>query len=127
MRSVLLVDDDNICNYIATKMLNRIGIMDIHMASNGKQALDQFKQCTLPLVILLDLNMPIMDGFGFMEAFQQLNLEEKDKVKIVILSSSANRSDVERAMQLGATKFLSKPIHEDTLRDVLGLGIFDPM
>ncbi len=52
--------------------------------------------------LLLDLNMPVMGGFDFMERFNGLNLKIKDKITIVVLSSSINQTDVERAKNMGA-------------------------
>jgi CheY-like chemotaxis protein len=127
MNSVLLVDDDAICNYLATKVLQKLGVeMEIHTAVNGKEALNLFNSyyqgsTPLPAVILLDLNMPIMDGFGFIEAFRRLDLPRKDEVRIIILSSSTDPADVEKAKTLGVNKFLSKPLREDLLRDALNL------
>lgn len=129
MSSVLLVEDDFICNFLTTKTLEKLGIVkEIHTANNGQQALDLFNgyfqgSTPLPAFILLDLNMPILDGFGFIEAFRSLNMPGKDDVQIIILSSSANPSDVERAKKLGITRFLAKPLQEDMLRDALNLNV----
>lgn len=125
MKSVLLVDDDSICNFLNTKALERMGFVnDIHTALNGKQALDLFNEYyvgtrSLPDFILLDLNMPIMDGFGFLEAFRGLNLPGKSNVRIIIVSSSVNMDDIDRAKRSGACYYLSKPINEQALREAL--------
>lgn len=125
MKSVLLIDDDSVCNFLSIKTLERMGIVnDIHIALNGKQALDLFKDYyqgsrKLPDIILLDLNMPVMDGFGFLEGFKNLNLPDQDQVKIVIVSSSQSPKDMLRARVLGVTRYISKPIKEDHLRMVL--------
>jgi DNA-binding NarL/FixJ family response regulator len=60
-----------------------------------------------------------MNGFEFLEVFGKLSDEKRNDAKIVILSSSHNRMDVERAMRLGATQFLTKPLTEDMLSTVL--------
>lgn len=122
MKSILLVDDDNISNFLNTKTLERMGFVnDIHTALNGKQAIDLFNQyyigaMPLPDVILLDLNMPIMDGFGFLDAFRSLDLPGKDHVKIIVVSSSVSLQDIARAKRSGASQYLSKPVNEQTLR-----------
>lgn len=87
MKNILLVDDDNIFNFLNTKLLRQSGIADeIHTALNGKEALDLLNNYytgafALPDVILLDLNMPVMDGFAFLEAFKKLSLPRQEKVK----------------------------------------------
>jgi|SRR5579859_1770061 len=128
MKNVLLVDDDSICNFLNTATLQRMGFVnDIHAALNGKQAIDLFndyfgRSKPLPDIILLDLNMPIMDGFSFLEAFRGLELPGKDQVKIIIVSSSANPNDINRAKSLGASQYLTKPLDEQSFRQALELG-----
>jgi len=122
MKKVLLVDDDQVCNLISKKTLQRMGIVnEVHTALNGEEAInllnDYFQGAlSLPDVILLDLNMPIMDGFSFIEAFKKLNIPNKDSMRIVIVSSSQNPSDVRKAKEMGITAFLTKPVTETNLR-----------
>jgi CheY-like chemotaxis protein len=122
MKKVLLVDDDQVCNLISKKTLQRMGIVnEVHTALNGEEAInllnDYFQGAlSLPDVILLDLNMPIMDGFSFIEAFKKLNIPNKDSMRIVIVSSSQNPNDVRKAKELGVTAFLTKPVTETNLR-----------
>jgi CheY-like chemotaxis protein len=126
-KSVLLVDDDNIFNFLGTKLLQRWGIAnEIHTAGNGKEALDLLNRyymgsSSLPDVILLDLNMPVMDGFSFIEAFKKLNLPRKEKVSIIILTSSQDPRDMARAKNMGITHFLSKPLTEEALLNALAV------
>ena len=128
MKNVLLVDDDSIFNFLNKEILLRMGLVkDIHTALNGKQAIDLFNDYyggskPLPDVILLDLNMPIMDGFGFLEAFRKLDLPDKNQVKIVIVTSSDSQDDIRRAKDLGVSQYLTKPLEEDSLRKALELG-----
>lgn len=132
MSKFLLVDDDQTFQFLGTRTLNSIGYTNdlIHSALDGQQALDLFNNYftgtrSLPDVILLDLNMPVMDGFTFMEAFKRLNIPNKEKVKIIIVTSSANVSDRERAMSLGAAHYLVKPLQAETLVEALQLSGID--
>ena len=126
MKNVLLVDDDNIFNFLSTKTLQQMGIAnEIHTALNGREALDLLNNYftgayATPDVILLDLNMPVLDGFGFLEAFQRLNMPNKDKITVIIVTSSNDPKDVERARQMGITHYLTKPLSEEKLKAVLG-------
>lgn len=119
--NVLLIDDDAICNLLSKKTLERMGMAnEIHTAMNGTEAInllnDYYQRSrSIPDIILLDLNMPIMDGFGFLEAFKRLPLAHKESVKIIIVSSSTNVRDVEKAKQMGADHYLTKPISQDKL------------
>lgn len=125
MKNILLVDDDSIFNFLNSKMLEKTGLVnEVHTALNGKQAIDllnsyYMKASSLPDVILLDLNMPVMDGFEFLEAFKRINTPHKEKVNIVIVTSSQDPNDLARAKKMGITQYLTKPVSEKTLRAAL--------
>ena len=127
MKNILLVDDDQISVFLISKALELSGKAgNILTASNCEQALTLFKNdhrrsTFLPDVIFLDLNMPGMDGFGFLSAFADLAFEGKDKIRIIVLSSSINIEDFRRAKALGASGHLSKPLTIDQARDALAL------
>jgi CheY-like chemotaxis protein len=74
---------------------------------------------SLPDIVLLDLNMPILDGFGFLEEFKRLDLANHDQVQIIVVSSSENPEDIKRAKNLGASRYIAKPLLEETLRKAL--------
>ena len=122
---VLLVDDHAICNLISQRTLERLGIaQEIHTALNGAEAINLFNKYfqgsqSLPDVILLDLNMPVMDGFEFLEAFKKLPLPNKEKLQIIIVTSSVNEEDMHKARRLGVTQYLNKPVSPDQLKKAL--------
>lgn len=125
MKNVLLVDDDKTFNFISTRLLELTGLAgNVAIAWNGQQALDLFhgqyqSAEELPDIILLDLNMPVMDGFEFLEAFNNLPLPGKEQVKIIVLSSSVHPKDIERARQLGAHRYLRKPLEQKSLVEIM--------
>jgi len=121
VKNVLLVDDDKISNFINSKVLSRTGMVkELHTAMNGKEALDHINKSGTkwsPDVIFVDLNMPVMDGFQFIEAFSKLDHSKTDKVKLVIVTSSEDPEDMARARSLGVKDYLVKPMKEaDILR-----------
>jgi CheY-like chemotaxis protein len=122
-KHVLLVDDDIIFQMLGAKALHRVGVKDtgIRQASNGKQALELLKDLTLPRpdVILLDLNMPVMNGFEFLEEFNKLSPDEKNDTKVVIVTSSESDTDIKKARALGAAAYLIKPLKDEKLSAVL--------
>jgi len=125
MKTVLIVDDSEIDRLIHTKIIERIKeVRDIHTASNGSEAitlLNEYfqKEKSLPHIILLDLNMPIMDGFAFIERFKTLPLEGKENVTIAIVTSSGSRLDIQKAKEKGIDIYLEKPISEEKLLNAL--------
>lgn len=123
---ILLIDDEEISNFLAKKLIERVRVnCHVDVANNGQQGLDLLNESNaqhqpLPDFIFLDLNMPVLDGFEFMEAFNQLVIPLKNKIKIFIISSSMDRLDSEKAKQLGAAGFISKPLTMQLVNSLLG-------
>ena len=125
INSVLLVEDDSITNYINTRLIKKVKITnDIHVSLNGAEALSFIKETTsngnsCPELIFLDINMPVMDGFEFLQKFHALNIPNKDKVVIVMLTTSTHSKDMDKLFNSGNTDFLSKPLTEQKLQDII--------
>ena len=128
IRTLMSIEDDSV-----TQMLNRLELEDakfcenIEEAWNGEVALKYFEALNkeidgilrVPEIILLDLNMPVMDGWEFLDLFQKQYPQFIEKTKIFILSSSINPSDREKAKEEKIIEgFLSKPLDEFEL-DIL--------
>lgn len=122
-KNVLLVDDDSIFQMLGSKALHRVGVKDsdILHALNGKQALELLKDHSTPRpdVILLDLNMPVMNGFEFLAEFNKLSPGERDETRVVIVTSSESDIDIKKARELGAAEYLIKPLKDEKLSAVL--------
>ncbi|MBD2767452.1 response regulator [Hymenobacter sp. BT664] len=122
----LLVDDDQTTNYLNQLLLKRLNITNkVLVALNGQEALeliqlhcqDASEDC--PALILLDVKMPVMDGFAFLEAYQQLSLPHPAAIILVMLTTSLHPQDVERVEKLNITGFLNKPLTEAKINEVL--------
>lgn len=104
--SILIVDDVPLNVLLVKKMLARMG-MQMYTASNGQDALNKLAE-NKPDLILLDLMMPVMDGF---EVLEHLREDESTKdIKVVVLSALNNETEIVRAMKGGAVDFIAKPI-----------------
>lgn len=125
-KNILLVDDDSIANFLIEKIVQSTGLaQNIFKALNGKEALKFFdEEVMLPDVVLLDLNMPIMNGFEFIQAFNLLNIKDKGNILIILVTSSSNPSDMERAKELGIRYYLTKPISAEDVKSII-LAEFD--
>lgn len=124
-KHILLVDDEEVSNFLAKKLIERVK-QNCHIDSvnNGDQALgfinvSYASNLPLPDFIFLDLNMPILDGFGFLQAFNQLTIPLKEKIQIIVVSSSLDHKDSVRAKELGAAKFMSKPLNSQLIQELL--------
>ena len=124
-KNILLVDDDKIVNFLNKKVIEGMGLAnEVHTATNGEEALKIFNQyfsgqIAIPDVVLLDLSMPVMDGFEFMQAFNELNFPNKEKVLVIVLTSSNDPLDRKRAKALGVKHYLTKPISEEMVKAII--------
>ncbi|TDN36202.1 response regulator [Hymenobacter sp. UV11] len=126
LSSVLLIDDDSTTNFLNNLLLKRLDIADtLLVAENGALGLailaevcaEATPRC--PALILLDVNMPVMNGIEFLEAYQRLPLAQRQAIIIVLLTTSVHPRDLERVRQLPIAGTLNKPLTEEKMRGVL--------
>jgi CheY-like chemotaxis protein len=125
--AVLLVDDDQTTNYLNRLLLQRLNVTDhILVAHDGREALDLLMAQCLPLtpecprLILLDVNMPGMNGIQFLEAYKQLPLAAQNALVIVMLTTSLHPRDVQRVEQLNIVAgFVGKPLTAAKIEAIL--------
>lgn len=124
--SVLLVDDDEINNFISIKLIKKALLnTDIMACLNGRFAIEKLSEiqqkdpAQLPDYILLDINMPIMNGWEFLDEYKRLNLDPLGKSKIYIISSSVFSNDINKARSYPLVKdFVSKPLNVDKIKEL---------
>lgn len=122
----LLVDDDETTNFLNQKLLRRMAISDaVLVAGNGQQALNLLDDhCqlptspTCPALILLDINMPLMNGIDFLKAYAQ-RPERENPTVVIMLTTSLNPKDVEQMQGLPIKGYLNKPLTRDKMNQVL--------
>jgi len=118
LNAILLIDDNETSNFLNERLLRRLNLTDhILVLSNGKQALDYLENLSRqggqadlkPELILLDINMPVLDGFEFLELFQQLDARFRQGIHIAMLSTSNHPQDTGKASTFQA-HYLTKPL-----------------
>lgn len=102
--SVLIVEDENMLNEAYQVILKSAGF-EVLTAFDGKEALEILSKKNVD-VILLDLRMPVLDGIGFLEAYQLK--ERKDPPKVVVFSNFDMQKEIDQAYELGADKYMLK-------------------
>jgi CheY-like chemotaxis protein len=122
---VLLVDDNDLDNFIHENVINDLHIArSITTKNSGLEALDYLKKldeekATFPDLIFLDIRMPKMDGFEFLEQYRQLPSRCKDHCAIFMLSSSMDPRDIKKAEQYQYVKrYLYKPLTDEILSQI---------
>ena len=125
-RAVMLIDDNEIDNLINQKMIEAANICDfIYTHSGAKSAIEFLKNIqklgeegkkVMPEVIFLDIDMPLMDGFQFLDEFDTLTDDTKERCKIVMLTSSINPQDVNKSHKYASVKqYINKPLTQKNL------------
>ena len=121
LNCVALVDDDEITNFLNQRVVSELDFANnVKVFSNGKEILDHMKEATeKPELILLDINMPVMNGFEFLKAHKLLKDSQKANVIIIMLTSSLLEKDMEMAKELEITEFVPKPLSKEKLEEVV--------
>jgi CheY-like chemotaxis protein len=117
------VDDDQTTNFVNQLLLEDLEISgQVLVSVNGREAIDLIRQQCMkgdcPQLILLDINMPVMNGFEFLEAYKDIQFACKQSVVIVMLTTSMNPLDVERLREMPVNDLLNKPLTEDKVKEL---------
>ena len=126
MGKACIIDDDPIHQYGMKLLMRKLKFSnEILVFRDGQEAIDSLLDLLnsgdiLPSVIFLDLNMPIKDGWGFLDDFVNIPHHNREKVTIYVISSSINVSDQERAKKYEVvSNYIIKPINEEGLKWLL--------
>lgn len=132
LNCVLLIDDDETNNFLNKLVIRESGVAErVEIALNGKEAIEfltkkgKYPDSNLevypqPALIFLDINMPVMDGWDFLEEYQKLPEDQKGQIVIVMLTTSFNPDDKVKAEQITEiSDFKNKPLTIEVVKDVV--------
>ncbi|MBC7759237.1 MAG: response regulator [Phormidesmis sp. FL-bin-119] len=126
MTKVFIIDDDPIHQRIAQIMIGKHELFDeFDSYTEAEFALEYLKEnmdnsAGLPDVILLDLNMPVVDGWDFLEAFEKFQSDLSKQIRVFIVTSSVDEKDRLRSQTFSFVKgFISKPLSPDIIRGTI--------
>jgi CheY-like chemotaxis protein len=127
---VMLVDDNDTDNFISKRIIEITEFARrVEVKNSGKSALDYITENqdipeNLPNIIFLDINMPVVDGFVFLYEFEKFRELVRAKCKVIILSSSDNKRDIDKIVNNNyVIKFITKPLTEISLQEIQGKHI----
>ncbi|WP_430426771.1 response regulator [Maribacter litoralis] len=123
--NILLVDDDELYLYLMEKTIHQLSKeLVVSTFTDGEQAVEYIAECTkqnlnLPEVIFLDINMPFLDGWGFLNEFKKLKPKIINNINIYMVSSSMRDSDIKRASNFEElTGYVVKPVNKVQLAEI---------
>lgn len=126
LNCILLIDDDEATNFLNQMILRKVDCTDkIIVTQSGYEALEYLKskedgQHPCPDLIFLDINMPGMNGWEFLEAYRKLEKIQQGKIVVIMLTTSLNPNDQEKAHNLGdISDFMNKPLSIELVQDLL--------
>ncbi|SEK86290.1 Response regulator receiver domain-containing protein [Aquimarina amphilecti] len=127
-KSVCIIDDDNMYINLVSKILELKKLSEsVIVFKNGKEALDFFitsidedEYKSIPQVIFLDLNMPIMDGWEFLQEFDKIKDKIDKQIDLYVVSSSIDSRDIDKAKSIDlVSDYLTKPIKLNDFEKIL--------
>ncbi|TPG38092.1 response regulator [Flavobacterium pectinovorum] len=126
LNPLFLLIEDNLIDQLVTKQLLKkiLSIEQVTIANNGKEGIQWLNNNNIrnkqPLIILLDIQMPIMNGFEFLKEFHKLNKKTKKRVQIYVLSSTLDSDEIRQIEENKyVTDFLNKPFPIEELKNKL--------
>jgi CheY-like chemotaxis protein len=127
LASVLLVDDNSTSNFLHELLLTKLGITEhIAVAENGAEALALLARAyaapastPYPVLILLDVNMPVMGGAAFLAAYQQLPEAQQQASVVVLLTTTVHEGELQKLRQLPVAGLVNKPLNREKVDRLL--------
>jgi CheY-like chemotaxis protein len=130
--TICLIDDDLIYQFTAKRIIELVDpLQKVLVFSNGKEAIDFFAQQSpkselLPDVIFLDINMPVMNGWEFLDAYNSIKTELDKPISIYMISSSVDEKDKIRSKTFNVRDFIEKPINKEMMVKILRSSVHLP-
>lgn len=126
-KKICIIDDDKILIFLTKKLIkSHDDSIEISEYGDGLEAIEFFKKnfnadATLPDVIFLDISMPVMDGWEFLEEYSKIPQDIRKQIQLYMFSSSISAHDMERAKSNeNVNDYLTKPLTKEKLVEILG-------
>jgi len=114
---VLVVEDSNVLQMYYGQIFSQMAGYQASFAKNGRLALDHIEKTGMPDVVVLDINMPVMDGLEFLGHFR--GDKETTPAQVIIVTTEGREDDYKRGLKAGATAYLRKPFTPEMLTQLV--------
>jgi CheY-like chemotaxis protein len=125
-KNILLIDDDEVNNFLSHEIISlhnpNVVITSLLFVKDALIYLQDIVERKLPLpdIILVDINMPWLNGWDFIEAFEKMNIPGAEKIKLYVYTSSTYYKDIDKAKSYPSVlDILTKPLTDDVLRQIM--------
>lgn len=118
---VILIDDDEITNYINENLIRDVGLgTEVLTYTEAETALEFIRREQGPpkTLLLLDLKMPVFDGFDFLEKYGELQASVTQAYRLVVLTTSENPKDLQKIKEYGCEEHIAKPLTRQKLMEI---------
>ena len=126
MKTIFIIDDDNMYQMLLSRTIRKINDqLNIVSFTNGEEALEHFKELfnqnsTLPDLVLVDINMPVLDGWQFLDDLEIIRPGYKNEIPVYLISTSLDENDKNKAQENEYIRdFIIKPLPTDWLDEIL--------
>ncbi len=117
--NVLLVEDNPVNQIVAKKMLEKAGL-SFEVANNGEEAIERLKMAHDFNLVLMDCQMPVMDGYAATQALREMEEENNSKrLPVIAMTANAMEGDKEKCLEVGMDDYVSKPVNQAALKETL--------
>jgi two-component system, chemotaxis family, chemotaxis protein CheY len=117
MPKVLVVEDSNVLQMYYKQIFAKLAGYQVTFTKNGRQALDHIENNGMPDVVVLDINMPVMDGLEFLGHFR--GDRKTPPARVIIVTTEGREDDYKRGLEAGASAYLKKPFTPESLIELL--------
>lgn len=117
MPKVLVVEDSNVLQMYYRQIFAKLPGYQVSFTRNGRQALDHIESSGMPDVVVLDINMPVMDGLEFLGHFK--GQRQRTPARVIIVTTEGREDDYKRGLEAGASAYLKKPFTPEALIELL--------
>lgn len=128
MKQLYMIDDDEVFVFLTKKMIEKTHQnVSLSVFTNGQDAIEHLEKIAtdvtqLPDIIFLDLNMPVMDGWEFLKAYENISFSNPDKINLYIVTSSISPHEIELAKNFPVVKeFIIKPMVKEKFVDLIAI------